>query len=172
MTMRSHRIGALLIMLGTAAAVGTSAPAHGRDAGHMIAVSPQTLKFAPIPRMPSCASAATLRGDPRTGPAWVLLKLASGCRVPAHWHTPNEDLLVISGRGTLTMMDGKSLQFVPGAYASLPSHHIHQASCSRACLLFNSADGAFDIHYVDASGKEISADQALRQPAKTKAMKK
>ena len=165
MTMRSNRIGALLILLGTAGAVVTSAPAHGSNEGRMIAVNPQTLKFTKIPGMASCATAATLRGDPRTGPAWVLLKLASGCRIPWHWHTPNEELLVISGQGTLSMKGGKPLAFVPGAYASLPSHHLHQASCTRSCLFFNSADGAFDIHYVDASGKEISADKAMKQTA-------
>ena len=165
MTMRSKRIGVLLILLRVAAAVGAPAPADGAAAGQVIAVNPQTLKFTAIPGMASCASAATLRGDPRTGPAWVLLKLASGCRVPWHWHTASEDLLVINGRGTLAMKGGKPLQFVPGAYASLPSHHLHQASCTRSCLFFNSADGAFDIHYVDASGKEISADKAMKQTA-------
>jgi len=102
----------------------------------------------------------------------VLLKLASGCRVPWHWHTANETLVVISGRGTVAMKDGPPLPFVPGAYASLPSHHAHQASCSRACLLFNGADAAFDVHYVDASGEEISLDKALKLPARGKGKKK
>ena len=172
MTMRSNRIGALLILLGTAGAVVTSAPAHGSNEGRMIAVNPQTLKFTKIPGMASCATAATLRGDPRSGPAWVLLKLASGCRVPWHWHTANETLLVISGRGTLAMKDGPPLKFVPGAYASLPNHHVHEASCSRACLLFNTADAAFDINYVDANGKEISSDEAIKAPAKPERKKK
>jgi mannose-6-phosphate isomerase-like protein (cupin superfamily) len=172
MTTRWNRIGALLVMLGTAAAVERSAPANARDVGQVMAVNPRTLEFRAIPGMPGCASAAILRGDPRSGPAWVLLKLDSGCRVPSHWHTPNEELVVISGRGTLAMKDGKPLQFAPGAYASLPSHHVHQTSCSRACLLFNSADGAFDIHYVDASGKEISLDKAMSQSTRTKARKK
>jgi hypothetical protein len=38
-----------------------------------------------------------------------------------------------------------------------------------------SIDGAFDIHYVDASGKEISPDEALKSKAKApmkKGMKK
>jgi hypothetical protein len=130
----------------------------------MMVETPQSLKFEPIPAMPSCASAAILRGNPRSGPAWVLLKLASGCRVPWHWHTANEDLLVISGQGSLPMKDGPPLPFVPGAYASLPSKHVHQAICTRSCLFFNSADAAFDIHYVDANGQEIAADQALAQP--------
>ena len=129
----------------------------------MKTLDPQTLKFTPIPDMPGCASAAILRGNPRSGPAWVLLKLASGCRVPWHWHTANETLLVISGRGSLEMKEGPPLKFVPGAYASLPSNHVHRASCSHACLLFNGADAAFDIHYVDASGAEIPPDKALKK---------
>ena len=174
MTMRSNRMRALLIILGDAAAVEQSGPTNAKDTGQVIALSPQTLKFTPIPGMPSCSSAAILRGDPRSGPAWVLLKLASGCRVPWHWHTPNEELLVINGQGAMEMKDGPPLQFVPGAYASMPSHHVHRLSCSRACLFFNSADAAFDIHYVDASGEEIPAAQALTlmQPAKPQGKKK
>lgn len=168
MTMPWNRLSVLLIMLGVVAAVGESVPTHADETEQMITLNPETLKFAPIPDMPGCASAAILRGNPRNGPAWVLLKLASGCRVPWHWHTANETLLVISGRGTVAMKDGPPLKFAPGAYASLPSHHMHQASCSRACLLFNTADAAFDIHYVDASGEKISADEALRPSARAK----
>jgi quercetin dioxygenase-like cupin family protein len=172
MTMRSNRIRVLLIILGAAVAVGESAPIHATDTAEMITLNPQQLKFTPIPDLPACASAAILRGNPRSGPAWVLLKLASGCRVPWHWHTANETLLVISGRGTVAMKDGPPLQFAPGAYASLPSHHAHQASCSRTCLLFNGADAAFDIHYVDARGEEIPADKALKPSTRAKGKKK
>jgi mannose-6-phosphate isomerase-like protein (cupin superfamily) len=172
MTMRSNRMCALLITLGVVAAVGKPVPTHADDTAQIITLNPATLKFTPIPDMPGCASAGILRGDPRRGPAWVFLKLGSGCRVPWHWHTANETLLVISGRGTVAMKDGPPLQFAPGAYASLPSHHVHQTSCSRACLLFNSADAAFDIHYVDASGKEISPDEAMKPSAKAKGKKK
>lgn len=152
----------LLILLATVAALGGSAPTRAEDAEQMVTLNPQTLKYTPIPDMPACATAAILRGNPRSGPAWVLLKLASGCRVPWHWHTANESLVVISGRGAFEMKGGQPLKFAPGAYASLPSHHVHRATCSHACLLFNGADAAFDIHYVDANGEEISLDKALR----------
>lgn len=173
MIFRSNRIRALLVLLAAVATLGDAVPTHAKDppgapipnhdkdTEEMITLSPRTLKFTPIPDMPACASAAILRGNPRFGPAWVLLKLASGCRVPWHWHTANETLLVISGRGTVAMKDGSHLKFVPGAFTSLPSHHMHQASCLQTCLLFNTADAAFDVHYVDASGEEISADEAL-----------
>jgi quercetin dioxygenase-like cupin family protein len=172
MTRRSNRVAPLLIMLGTVAAVGHPVPLHAEEAGQMITLNPQTLKFIAIPDMPACATAAILRGNPRSGPAWVLLRLASGCQVPWHWHTANETVLVISGRGSVTAKDGPPLQFVPGAFSYLPSHHAHQASCSRTCLLFNSADAAFDIHYVEANGGEISLDEAMRALAVAKGKKK
>jgi len=159
MAMRSNRIAALLIMLGTVAAVGKSVPIHAEEP--MITLNPQTLKFIAIPDMPACATAAILRGNPRWGAAWVLLRLASGCRVPLHWHTANETLLVISGRGSVTAKDGTPLQFTPGAFTYLPSRHAHQASCAHTCVLFNSADAAFDIHYVGPNGEEISSEEAL-----------
>jgi hypothetical protein len=159
-----RRLHALVCSLAIAAALATATPGEAKDAEKMVALSPQTLRWGAVPGLPRCASAAILRGDPRTGPAWVLLRLASGCRVPWHWHTANESLVVIGGRGTLAMKDGPPLRFAPGAYASLPSHHAHQASCTRSCLLFNGADGAFDIHYVDAKGSEISEREALSAP--------
>jgi quercetin dioxygenase-like cupin family protein len=162
----------LVIVLGAVAALGPSVPAHAEDAEKMVALDPQKLEFITVPDMPACATAGILRGNPRSGPAWVLLKLASGCRVPWHWHTANESLVVISGRGTLAMKGGPPLRFTPGAYTSLPSHHVHQASCSRSCLLFNTADAAFDIHYVNASGEEISASKALKPAPSSKAKKK
>ena len=160
MIVRPNRLRAWLIIL---AVMSADAPAYAQDTAEMATIKPETLKFAPVPDLPACATAGILRGNPRSGPAWVLLKLASGCRVPWHWHTANESLVVISGRGRLAMKDGSPLEFAPGAYASLPSRHVHQASCSRSCLLFNGADAAFDIHYVDAHGEEISADKALKR---------
>jgi len=170
MTMRSNRVRALVVLM-TLAAMAASTRAEDEkkpDTDKMISMTPQTMKFTPIPDMPPCATAGILRGNPRTGPAWVLLKLASGCRVPWHWHTANESLVVISGRGTVEMKDGPPLQFAPGAYASLPSHHVHQATCARSCLLFNTADAAFDIHYVGANGEDISLEKAMKPPAKAK----
>ena len=161
-----------VVFLCGASLVARSAPSRAEDTDVPKAVNPQTWKFLPIPDMPSCASAAIVRGNPRNGPAWVLLKLASGCRVPWHWHTANETLMVISGRGTLAMKDGPPLAIAPGAYASLPSRHVHQASCTHACLFFNTADAAFDIHYVDADGKEIAPADAFKRAARGKATKR
>jgi len=172
MTGMANRIGVLLLILGLAAAAREARAADEKDAGEMVAETPRNLKFIQIPDMPACATGAILRGDPRSGPAWVLLKLTSGCRVPWHWHTANEDLVIVSGKGTLEMKDHPPLQFVPGAYASLPNHHVHQATCAQSCMFFSIADAAYDIHYVDAKGDKISLEKALQQPPAAKPKKK
>lgn len=170
--MRLSGIAVPLVLLAVVAVAATSR-AEDEENLHSVGVNPQTLKYATIPNMPTCVTAAILRGDPRWGASYALLKFTSGCRVPLHWHTPSEDLVVISGQGTLTMKDGgPPLKFVPGAYASLPTHHMHELNCTRACLIFAASDGAYDIHYVDAKGDEISLEKAMKavgaKPAKKK----
>ena len=128
----------------------------------MVTLPPQQMKFANVPGLPTCASAAVLRGDPAKGAAVLLAKMSGGCRVPWHWHSASEELMIVSGSGMLDMKEGKSLPLHPGAYSSLPGHHAHQARCSSACMFFVSTDGAFDIHYIDDKGAEISAEQALK----------
>jgi quercetin dioxygenase-like cupin family protein len=135
-------------------------------------VNPDSLEYIAIPDMPACSTAAILHGNPRFGRASVLLKLTSGCRVPWHWHTANETLVVISGQGSIAMKDGPPMKFAPGAYAYLPANHVHQATCTRTCVLFSAADAAFDIHYVDERGQEIPLEKALGATPKVKRRKK
>jgi len=162
MVHRFLRRAALFIAL--SAAVSAFVPtAHAGEAGEMLMIDPQTVKFAPIPDAPACVTAAPVRGDPAKGPSVLLVKLAPGCRVPWHWHTANEQLMFVSGVGTLEMKNGKPLRLRAGAYALLPGRQIHQATCSSRCMFFNTAAAIFDIHYVDESGKEIAADEALKK---------
>ena len=131
-------------------------------------LNPSTLKFAPVPGLPACFTAAVLRGDPGKGPSMLMLKFAAGCTVPWHWHTANEHLLVLKGTFRLETKEAETPLLQPGAYAFMPAHHVHQGGCASGCTLFDSIDGAFDIHYVDGAGKEISLDEALKglKPAK------
>jgi len=99
----------------------------------------------------------------------MLIKAAAGCVVPWHWHTPTEVLMFVSGRGKGEMKDGSAaIVMHAGDFLSLPGKGVHQFTCVMACTFFLSSDAAFDIHYVDASGKEIPPDQALKSKAKAK----
>jgi mannose-6-phosphate isomerase-like protein (cupin superfamily) len=131
------------------------------------------MKFIAFPGLPTCTTGSVQSGDPTKGPSIILVKAASGCSIPWHWHTPNENLMMVSGVGHLEMKDGKPLALRAGGYAMMPSHHVHQFRCAGPCSLYIYSDSAFDIHYVDAQGKETPPEVALKAvketaPAETK----
>jgi len=122
-----------------------------------------TQKFAALPGVPDCATLAVLRGDPSKGPSVVQIKFTPGCIVPWHWHTYAESVLPLSGLLEISMQGEKPALLTNGDYGYLPAKHIHQAKCSgsKPCAGAFILDGPFDIHYVDKSGAEIPADQAI-----------
>lgn len=132
----------------------------------MIVAAAKNNKFANLPGLPVCMTAAVLRGDPTKGPATMMLKFTPGCVVPWHWHTAGEQLLLVSGRGKADMKDGKPIAMTPGDYASLPPKNVHQFTALTAAGMLFMPEGAFDIHYVDKGGNEIPPDQALKPAAK------
>ena len=127
-----------------------------------------TMKFVTVPPLPTCATASVPSGDPTKGPSFILAKGSPGCTFPWHWHTPNEHLMMVSGAASLQMKDAKPVTLRPGGFALMPSHHVHQFRCLSACVLYVYSDTAFDMHYVDKKGNEISPADALK-PFKEKA---
>jgi quercetin dioxygenase-like cupin family protein len=134
--------------------------AHADDIGVMRKMSDN--KFAPLPGMPQCTTLAVESGDPTKGPSVILIKAAAGCMIPWHWHTPTEQVMMVSGSAKVEMKDSGTIAVLgPGGYAMMPSKHVHQFTCTSACSAFVGSDAAFDIHYVDANGGEISPEQAV-----------
>lgn len=128
------------------------------------------MKFVNIPPLPTCTTASVVNGDPTKGPSIILAKATTGCVIPWHWHTPNEHVMIVSGSASLQMKDAKPVSLQAGAFALMPSHHTHQFKCLRTCALYIYSDTAFDIHYVDKQGNEISpadATKAVREKAAT-----
>lgn len=147
-----------------------SAQAEGSKMAH---AKPASAKFVTFPGLPACSKGSVLNGDPSKGGSVILIKTASGCVVPWHWHTPTEQLMFVAGSGKGEMKDGAPVLLHTGDYLSLVSKSVHQFTCVAACTFFLASDAAFDIHYVDKDGKEISSDEALKSKAKTKSpMKK
>lgn len=136
---------------------------HANDASPVLAAA-KSAKFMNLPGLPTCMTAAILKGDPSKEAAVILLKLSTGCVVPWHWHTAAENVILASGSAKLAMKDGGVKNVSAGDYGFLPAKHIHQFTCVTACLLYDLPQGAFDIHYVDASGTEITPEQALAKP--------
>ena len=149
-----------------------SLPLHTRGkapANHPAGRNIMDMKFVTVPGLPTCAPGSVQSGDPTKGPFIVLGKLAAGCSVPWHWHTANEHLMMVGGEARIEVKDGNPFTLRTGGFALMPSRHIHQARCVTPCTLYVYSDAAFDIHYVDAQGKEISPDAALKTVRETTA---
>jgi quercetin dioxygenase-like cupin family protein len=127
-------------------------------------------KFGPIPNAPECFTVAVEKGDPTTGPSVILARFAPGCVAPFHWHTPSETVMITSGALEVEMKGEKPLIANRGDYSYMPPRHPHRATCtgSAPCLVFLVSDAAFDIHWIDTGGQEISLEEALKA-AKTAA---
>lgn len=137
--------------------------AHGQmSADAPAARNMAAMKFGPVPGLPTCAAGSVQTGDPAKGSFIILAKLATGCSIPWHWHTAGEDLMIVSGTARIEMKDGPSQTLRAGGFALLPAQHVHQFLCKNKCTFFFYSDGAFDIHYVDAQGTELSPDAALK----------
>jgi len=134
-----------------------------------------SMKFAPVPNLPACTTAAVEGGDPTKGQSTLVTNFTSGCIVPWHWHTPTETILVVSGTSRLDMKGtAKPVMLHSGDYAEMPAHHVHQARCvsSVPCVLFIHSSDTFDIHYVNAAGDEIPSSEALKPAPRKSAANK
>ncbi len=119
-------------------------------------------KLVSVAGAPECASFALEHGDPKAGSSVTLVKLgSSGCTVPMHWHTANEQVMLVSGTAKIEMQGEQPRTLQAGGYYFMPAHHPHQLSCASGCVFHRVCDGPIDIHYVDAAGNEIAADKAL-----------
>ena len=162
MTFR-NRFCAFLIVF-TASITGLACFAAQETEEKPIVATAATAKFGPIPNAPDCFTVAVERGDPTKGPSVILARFAPGCVAPFHWHTPSETAMVVSGSLEATMKGDKPFVAHHGDFLYLPAHHVHRATClgSSPCLVFLTSDAAFDIHWVDAAGKEIPLETALK----------
>src|SRR5262249_40054513 len=128
-------------------------------------IAPQSAaKFVTTPNAPECFTVAVERGDPSKGASVILAKFEPGCVAPFHWHSPSETVGVVSGSLEAQMKDEKPFLAHAGDYVFMPPKHVHRATCKSKtpCVVFLTSDAAFDIHWVDASGNEITLDAALK----------
>jgi hypothetical protein len=150
-------IAPLVIML---LAADASSRGQGQNSQHGI-VTPLASANLVFDGEPACLKVARENGDPDTGPSTFLLEAPSGCVVPAHYHTAEEQLMVVRG-DVLTGMDGMTgatlgpdgiavmpakATLGPGGFAMMPSRAMHWFTCKSkdTCLMFVTFDRKYDI---------------------------
>jgi quercetin dioxygenase-like cupin family protein len=113
------RIRQLTILAIAFALVAAVVAGQGTDATIVQNSAPD--KFQTIPNVPKCLTAAVQQGDPAKGPSVLLIKGTAGCKAPWHWHTPNEQVMMVSGRGQVEMKGQQPVLLRAGGFAAAPS---------------------------------------------------
>jgi quercetin dioxygenase-like cupin family protein len=144
------------------------AASEGADAARPLTLlQPDKADFKAVPGAAKCNKMANLRGDLATGPSTFLTQLTAGCVAPWHWHTATEEIVVLKGEAVMQMKGDAPVTLPAGAYSQLPPKHLHRFRCTKAgeCVVLVIADAAFDIHWVNAGGAEISLEEAMKLAA-------
>lgn len=147
---------ALLIAIASGlsiAAICRSAAAA--DAPEHVMFNPADIKWGDAPPAFSPgAKAAVLYGDPSKPGLFVMrVKLPAGYVVPAHWHSTDEVVSVVSGSGAFGLgdkFDPKLLHPMSvGSLVVAPAKHNHFATTKTGAVIQISATGPFDMNYVN-----------------------
>ncbi len=135
-----------LVILLVAVGAASRGQGQGKTSPHGI-VTPLASANLVFDGEPACLRVARENGDPDNGASTFLLEAPSGCVVPAHYHTAEEQLMVVRG-DVLTGMDGMPEQTLgPGGFAMMPSKAMHWFTCKSkdTCLMFVTFDRKYDI---------------------------
>jgi quercetin dioxygenase-like cupin family protein len=139
---------------GTLAAAGASTAADtapGAERAHLIT----PLKNAPFTQDDDvkCLMSALENGNPDTGPSTFLMNAPAGCRVPPHYHSSEEQLIVIRGRVLTEMKGMRGVTLTAGGVAVMPAKAVHWFSCigKGPCLMVVTFNQKYDIVWVESS---------------------
>jgi uncharacterized RmlC-like cupin family protein len=138
---------------GVMAAVALGAVALGQSA-HMVVPADKVQYAAAPPILPAGAQLAVLEGNPgEKGPIVMRLKLPADYKIPAHWHSMDERITVLSGTfniGNGDKLDTKNSQpLAAGGFLYLPAKMRHFAWTSSPTVVQINLDGPFDLVYVN-----------------------
>jgi glyoxylate utilization-related uncharacterized protein len=123
--------------------------------GPSLAQSPTMGALKPLPSVQflpdsdvKCLSSAIETGNPATGPSTLILKAPSGCVVPWHSHTAQEQIMMVSGTIVAEMTGHPITTLGPGGFAVMAGGMAHQFTCQdMACVMFVTFDRAYDIFW-------------------------
>ncbi len=139
-------------------ALTASNAAQAQDHQPPAAYLPETAEWAPAPSvLPEGAEIAVLSGNPFAEGWFVLrLKFPAGYDVPAHIHSGDELITVISGEfnvGHGVKLDREATMLVTaGGFVEMPARHPHFAWTSAETVVQIHGPGPFDITYIDPAG--------------------
>ena len=99
---------------------------------------------------PKCLQFFLENGDMEKGPSTAIMKAAPNCQVAPHYHTAEEQLIVVRGEVSTGMEGMGDTVLGAGGFAMMPSKQVHWFGCTakEECVMFVTFDRAYDIVWV------------------------
>jgi ChrR-like protein with cupin domain len=157
----------LTVLFASIALAVTFAAWSAAQSAHIL-VPADKVQWSPAPPvLPAGAQIAVLEGNPaEKGPITMRLKLPANYNIPAHWHSMQERVTVLSGSFHAGMGDKldkqSSATLEPGGFVMLPAKMHHFAWTSAPTVVQINLEGPFDIFYVNPQ------DDPTKKPAAKK----
>lgn len=98
---------------------------------------------------------AVLHGDPAKGNFDVFFKLPAKSKLPLHWHTSAERMVLVAGELHVSYEGQKTAILKSGTYAYGPAKRLHHGYCASTdpCILFIAFESPLDAVPVEAEEK-------------------
>lgn len=134
-------IAACGIVSATASAQSPTEPAIA------LAADDASLKWGACPAfLPQGCQIAVLHGDPGKPNVDVFFKLPAHSKLPMHWHSSAERMVLVAGELQVKYEGQKAVVLKPGMYAYGPASRPHGGECVSAvpCVLFIAFESPLD----------------------------
>jgi uncharacterized RmlC-like cupin family protein len=105
------------------------------------------LRWGPCPAfLPKGCAIAVLHGDPAKANVDVFFKVPANSKLPLHWHTSTERMVLVAGELRVTYEGQAATTLKPGTYAYGPAKLPHSGLCASAvpCVLFIAFESPVD----------------------------
>jgi quercetin dioxygenase-like cupin family protein len=105
------------------------------------------LQWGPCPAfLPEGCRIAVLNGDPAKANADVFFKVPAGSKLPLHWHSSAERMVLVAGELLVTYEGQAAATMKAGTYAYGPARQPHSGTCVSAapCVLFIAFESPVD----------------------------
>jgi mannose-6-phosphate isomerase-like protein (cupin superfamily) len=140
-----------------AALVTCSAQARSADESAVVwTVSDSGLQWGACPAfLPQGCQIAVLHGDPGKPNADIFFKVPGKSKLPVHWHSSAERMVLVAGELHVTYEGQKTAVMKPGSYAYGPAKRGHGGECVSAvpCVLFIAFESPVDAVPTDEKAK-------------------
>lgn len=152
--MKNLSLAVAAILLYAAASAQTPPPAPEKSV--TFTAEDPGLKWGPCPPfLPKGCGIAVLHGDPSKDNVDIFFKVPGKSKVPLHFHTSPERMVLVAGKLQVTYDGQKTAVMTPGTYAFGPAKRTHSAYCESKspCILFIAFESPLDAIPYEGAAK-------------------